>query len=254
MSDHTKIEWSDASWNPIRGVSPNRHMCQKISPGCDHCYASGMNYRFGGQEYSFGGVGDVRLDEKALRLPLTWKEPRRIFVCSMTDLFGEWVPQEWINAMLTVMWQAPQHQFQVLTKRPSVMRDALSDHYRSIQRSPLENVWLGTSIELDRFSWRANVLRDCPAAVRFVSAEPLLGPLPSLSLVGIDWLIAGGESGIRHRPCEADWVRDLRDRSQAADTAFFFKQWGGRTHAEKGRELDGRTWSEYPTVREPVPA
>jgi protein gp37 len=247
MSDHTKIEWSDASWNPIRGIAPNRHMCRKISPGCDHCYSSTMTRRFGGQEFPPEPTSiEVRLDEKALMLPLSWREPRRVFVCSMTDLFGEWVPQEWINAIFTVMWQAPRHQFQVLTKRPRIMRTALGDHYRSIQRSPLENVWLGTSIELDRFTWRANVLRDCPAAVRFVSAEPLLGPLPSLDLAGIDWLIAGGESGIGHRPCEPDWVCDLRDRSYEAHTAFFFKQWGGRTHAEGGRVLDGRTWDEYP--------
>jgi protein gp37 len=224
-------------------------MCRKISPGCDNCYASSMNYRFGGQEYKFEGarVGEVRLDEKALQTPLTWKEPRRVFVCSMTDLFGEWVPDAWIERMFAVMHLASQHQFQVLTKRPSRMREYLARiPMHPTSDAPLPNVWLGTSIELDRFTWRANVLRECPAAVRFVSAEPLLGPLPSLDLTGISWLIAGGESGVGHRPCEPDWVGDLRDRSMAAGTAFFFKQWGGRTHAAAGRMLDGRTWDDYP--------
>lgn len=279
MSDKSSIEWTDASWNPIRGVAPNRHMCRKISPGCDNCYASTMTARFGGQAYSYDQVGEVRLDEKALWMPLSWKEPRRIFVCSMTDLFGEWVPGYWIDQIFAVMAWAPQHQFQVLTKRPSLMLKYLTAAGRlgEIENArcdvcvrsggicgypgddcglladttlPLPNVWLGTSIELDRFAWRANVLRECPAALRFVSAEPLLGPLPSLDLTGIDWLIAGGESGAHHRPLELDWVRDLRDRSVAAGAAFFFKQVGGRTHAEGGRELDGRTWSEFPVARE----
>lgn len=308
MSDKTAIEWADSSWNPIRGIAPNRHMCQKISPGCDNCYASTQVHRFGGQEYSYDHVGEVRLDEKALLLPLTWKEPRRVFVCSMTDLFGEWVPQDWIDQLFGVMALTPWHTYQVLTKRPSRMRDYLTQlvqgpwaarvtvdgrpgtdvHFRMtgvlcdlfprcpaatlnrasawqderwpdgdgfLREWPLPNVWLGTSIELDRFTWRANVLRQCPAAVRFISAEPLLGPLPSLDLDGISWLIAGGESGARHRACMPAWVTDLRDRSQEAGTAFFFKQWGGRTHAEGGRVLGGRTWDEFPTpAREPVHA
>lgn len=276
MSDKSSIEWTDASWNPIRGIPPNRHMCSKISPGCDNCYASTMTARFGGVEYPPHRTDvEVRVDERALYLPLTWKEPRRVFVCSMTDLFGEWMPESWIDQVFAVMAWATQHQFQVLTKRPRRMLKYLRtpDRLSEIENArcdvcvrsggkcgypgddcglladtvlPLPNVWLGTSIELDRYSWRANLLRYCPAAVRFVSAEPLLGPLPSLDLTGIDWLIAGGESGQRHRPCEAEWVRDLRDRSVAAGTAFFFKQVGGRTHAEGGRELDGRTWDEFP--------
>lgn len=253
MSDRSSIEWTDASWNPLRGIPPNRHMCSKISPGCDNCYASTMTARFGGTEYPPHQTDiEVRLDEKALNAPLSWKEPRRIFVCSMTDIFGEWVPMDWLPRIWQVMWRAPQHQYQVLTKRPSRMLEFTSKWYRQTGDNPLRDldffshVWLGTSIELDRYTWRAEVLRDCPASVRFVSAEPLLGPLPSLRLQGIDWLIAGGESGIKHRPMEADWVRDLRDRSVAADTAFFFKQWGGRTHAAGGRQLDGRTWDEYP--------
>lgn len=274
MSDRSDIEWTDATYNPIRGIAPNRHMCSKISPGCDNCYASALNYRFGGDEFQRGRTDvAVRLDEKALLLPLKWQAPRRVFVCSMTDLFGEWVPDEWIDQVFGVMEIADHHQYQVLTKRPSRMlswlkRTTLATNTPFLQAVsipgstatrtvvdlaigrfdpwPLPNVWLGVSIEEDRFSWRAEVLKDCPAAVRFVSAEPLLGPLPTLSLSGIDWLITGGESGVRHRPIEAEWVRDLRDRSQAAGVAFFHKQWGGRTHAEGGRELDGRTWDEYP--------
>jgi protein gp37 len=250
MADHSAIEWTDATWNPIRGFEPNRWQCAKISPGCDNCYASTMNHRWGGSEYANAGTTPrVFLDDRVLKQPLSWREPRRVFVCSMTDLFGDWVPQAWVDAMFTVMWQAKQHQFQVLTKRPSRMCEMLERHYRSIQRSPLPNVWIGTSIELNRYAWRANPLRATPAAVRFVSAEPLLGPLPALDLTGIDWLITGGESGARHRPCEPDWVRDLRDRCALTGTAFFHKQWGGRTHAAGGRLLDGRTWNEYPEPR-----
>lgn len=254
VSDKSSIEWTDATWNPIRGIPPNRHMCSKISPGCDNCYASAQNYRFtskhGGVEFPPGRTDiEVRLDEKALLLPRSWKEPRRVFVCSMTDLFGEWVPVEWIGRMFNIMASMPQHQFQVLTKRPSRMLDVLNAYYSFPLVTPLPNVWLGVSIELDRYAWRANVLREIPAAVRFISAEPLLGPLPSLDLVGIDWLIAGGESGARHRPLDPDWVRDLRNRAYETGTAFFFKQWGGRTHAKGGRLLDGRTWDDYPVAK-----
>lgn len=213
-----------------------------------------MTRRFGGVEFPPHRTDvEVRLDEKALMLPLSWKEPRRVFACSMTDLFGEWVPDDWIVRVFEVMASAPQHQFQVLTKRPTRMQDFVTDLYERVwddsdkaPMGPLRNVWLGTSIELDRYSWRANVLRECPAAVRFVSAEPLLGPLPSLDLTGIDWLITGGESGQRHRPLDLEWVRDLRARCQASNVAFFHKQNGGRTHAEGGRLLDGRTWDQYP--------
>ena len=248
MSANSSIEWTDNTWNPIRGLGLNRWQCQKISPGCDNCYASTMNHRWGGDEYLPSSTlwPAVRLDEQALSLPSTWKTPRRVFVCSMTDLFGEWVPPDWQHAIFEVMRECPQHQFQVLTKRPSIMQYFARSYY--VGRSPLPNVWLGVSIEDDRYCWRAEVLKKIPAAVRFISAEPLIGPLPSLPLEGIDWLIAGGESGSRHRPMDVDWVRELRDASVGADppTAFFFKQWGGRTHAAGGRLLDGRTWDEYP--------
>jgi protein gp37 len=171
----------------------------------------------------------------------------------MTDLFGEWVPLQWIEAVSRVMASAPQHQFQVLTKRASRMAELTPKVYDRIygwtEKLPLPNVWMGVSIELDRYSWRANYLRETPAAIRFVSAEPLLGPLPSLDLRDIDWLITGGESGVHHRALDPEWVRPLRDRCRASYTAFFHKQNGGRTHAAGGRLLDGRTWDEYPQPR-----
>lgn len=257
MADHSSIEWCDASWNPIRGIGTNRWMCQRISAGCDNCYASTMNHRWGGSEYlplADLNAPAVRLDEKALKLPLSWRQPRRVFVCSMTDLFGEWVPVLWIERIFRVMASAPQHQFQVLTKRPSRMAIVVPMVYDRIwgyvPHAPLANVWLGVSIESNRYVWRANPLRATPAAIRFISAEPLLGPLPDLDLSGINWLITGGESGAHHRPMNLDWARSLRDRCEHTATAYFHKQNGGRTHAEGGRELDGRTWDEYPDSRQ----
>lgn len=222
MSDKTKIEWSDATFNPIR--YRGRHFCLKISPGCDNCYASTMTRRLIGKAYErvdeqriemakrSAERGDIYLDEKALQLPLTWKQPRKVFVCSMTDIFGEWVPDEWLDRIFAVMAVARQHTFQVLTKRPSRMREYLADPIRiqwaaldwlsqsnqSISLDwtwPLPNCWLGVSVESDAYAWRARVLAEIPAAVRWISAEPLLGPLPSLNLDQINWLIAGGESG-----------------------------------------------------------
>lgn len=214
MSDKTSIEWTatyhedgsvtpGATWNPIRGAGDNRWMCRKTSPGCDYCYASRLNKRFGGAEYAAAGTalmvtdspgsdarGDfIRLDERALTQPLRWKQPRMIFVCSMTDLFGEWVPDDWIRRIFQVMRDCPQHTFQVLTKRPARMKaicDTDLEWYRATGQCPerryLPNVWLGVSVELDRYAWRVKILSEIPAAVRFVSAEPLLGPLPSLEL------------------------------------------------------------------------
>lgn len=243
----SSVEWTDNSWNPIRGTDKNRWMCKHRSPGCDYCYADTMNHRWGGSHYlPIGdGVPEVTLSEKILLEPMKWKRPALTFVCDMTDLFGEWVPRDYQERMFDVMRQCPQHTFQVLTKRPDVMYNFMRE------REPLPNVWLGVSIEMDRFHWRANILCATPAAIRFISAEPLLGPLPTLNLNGIDWLIAGGESGARHRPCDLGWVRDLRDRCQAKDIAFFFKQWGGRTHAEGGCEIDGLEIKQFPQPRLP---
>lgn len=238
MSDRSDIEWTDATWNPVTG-------CTQISPGCDNCYALRFAERFrgvGGHPYEQGF--DLKLWPGRLELPLRWKRPRRIFVNSMSDLFHELVPDEHIIQVFDIMAQADWHIFQVLTKRPRRMAE-LSD------RLPWpSHIWAGTSVELDRFAWRSNsYLRQVPAAVRFVSAEPLLGPLPSLELDHLHWVIAGGESGWHNRPCEPAWVSDLRDRCNDADVAFFLKQWGGRTPKAGGRLLEGRTWDEMPSLQ-----
>ena len=243
MSDKSAIEWTDATWNPVTG-------CVQISPGCDHCYALRIAERFRGvpgHHYEQGF--DLRLWPSRLKLPLRWKEPRRIFVNSMSDLFHEDVPEALIVQVFDVMAQADWHIFQVLTKRPRRMAELAG----TLSWPP--HIWAGTSVELDRYAWRSNIyLREVPAAVRFVSAEPLLGPLPSLDLAHLDWLITGGESGPGHRPCDPTWVRDLRDRCLASSVAFFHKQWGGMTFKSGGRLLDGRLWNEFPRVREPAPA
>ena len=344
----TKIEWTDETWNPIVG-------CSRVSPGCDHCYAVGVVGRQMSPQHlgltvrPDGGrqdwTGEVRVVEHKLDEPLRWRKPRRVFVNSLSDLFHPAVTDDTIARIFAVMALAPQHTFQVLTKRPQRMAkwfayDFLGESQQVIVQEavtaltrklgwprpvifdgrmvnpeastphgrladdpnydrrapltwPLPNVWLGTSIESDRYAFRADHLRRTPAAVRFVSAEPLLGPLPSLDLTGIDWLIVGGESGPGARPMHPGWVRDLRDRCLApitegdefwplGRTSFFFKQWGdwlgfgpdqygesitlaattgalhkdwpgGRMSASvrvgkknSGRELDGRTWDEFP--------
>jgi protein gp37 len=237
MSDRSAIEWTDATWNPITG-------CTQISPGCDHCYALTFAERFRGVPGHYFAQGfDLTLRPSKLGLPLRWKAPRRIFVNSMSDLFHESVPEEFIQRVFDIMVQANWHTFQVLTKRPRRMAALAS-------RLPWPaHIWAGTSVELDRYSWRANAcLRAVPAAVHFVSAEPLLGPLPSLQLDHLDWLITGGESGRGHRACEPQWVYDLRDRCQAAGVPFFHKQWGGFTPKANGRMVEGRTWSQFPSA------
>ncbi len=240
MSDNSPIEWTDATWNPVTG-------CSKVSPGCANCYAETLSLRFGWSAKPWtpaNAAENVILHPERLLLPTRWRQPRRVFVNSMSDLFHELVPDPYIRQVFEVMAQCPRHEFQVLSKRPERMREL--HRLWTDRHGILPNVWLGTSIENDRWVGRANDLRATPAAVRFISAEPLLGPLPSLDLTGVDWLIVGGESGAGHRPMDPDWVRDLRDRCLAAGVAFFFKQWGGRTPKSHGRELDGRTWDQYP--------
>ena len=237
MAEHSRIEWTSASWNPVTG-------CDQVSPGCAHCYAKTFAERFAGvpghpYEQGFG----LRLWSDRLELPLRWRRPKLIFVNSMSDLFHERVPDDDIERVFDVMRRADHHIFQILTKR----------HDRLAELAPAlhwpENVWMGVSMENRRFVHRVHALREFRPAVRFISAEPLLGPLEGLDLTGIDWLIAGGESGPGHRRVDADWVRELRDRCAAEHVAFFFKQWGGRTAKARGRELDGRTWDEMPTRR-----
>jgi protein gp37 len=238
-SDRSAIEWTEATWNPVTG-------CSKVSPGCAHCYAERLSLRFGWSQRPWTpeyAEENVRLHPERLSQPSRWRRPRVVFVNSMSDLFHENVPEAFIEEVFATMLAAERHVFQILTKR----HDRLRDLAPSLPWP--ENVWMGVSIENSRWVERADALRDVPAAVRFISAEPLLGPLDALDLDGIDWLIVGGESGPRHRPIREEWVRDLRDRAEAVDVAFFFKQWGGRTSKARGRDLDGSEWSAMPTPR-----
>lgn len=242
MADHSAIEWTDASWNPVTG-------CSKVSPGCAHCYAETFAERWRGiHGHPYEQGFDLRFWPDRLAQPLRWAKPRMIFVNSMSDLFHEDIPIEYIQEVFDVMVAADRHTFQILTKRHMRLAEVAADLPWP------ENVWVGVSIENRRFVHRADYLREVPAAVRFISAEPLLGPLEGLDLTGIHWLIAGGESGPRHRPVKAQWVRDLRDQCHQDGVAYFFKQWGGHRPKSGGRELDGRTWDEMPSPRMFVPA
>lgn len=318
MTSDTNIEWTDTTWNPTTG-------CDRISPGCDNCYALTMakrlkgmgsaKYQTDGDPRTSGPGFGLAVHPDTLTEPLRWKKPRKVFVNSMSDLFHARVPREFLVRVFAVMAATPQHTYQILTKRPERAARILTDlctcgtghppgeHFRSemewaatshsptyvpglkhgiYHRSgwPLPNVWLGTSIESDDYTRRADALRRAPAAVRFISAEPLLGPLPSLDVTGIDWVIVGGESGRGARAMAPQWAQSLRDQCVKAEVPFFFKQWGewaptgylviggtlrgaylmgepvddmghrvemarvGKKAA--GRELDGRTWDEYP--------
>jgi protein gp37 len=234
MADNSRIEWTEATWNPVTG-------CSKVSPGCAHCYAETFAERWRGTDgHPYEQGFDLRLWPERLEVPLRWRRSRVVFVNSMSDLFHERIPDEYIRRVFDVMARADWHVFQVLTKREQRMCELAE------RLDWPANVWMGVSIENRRFVHRADALRIVPAAVRFISAEPLLGPLERLDLNAIDWLIAGGESGPRHRRVDVDWVRDLRDRCTEEGVAFFFKQWGGRTAKAGGRLLDGRTWNDMP--------
>lgn len=263
MSDSTTIGWTNATWNPTSG-------CSHVSAGCEHCYAEALSLRFGTTKVPWtapNAFRNVVVHNDRLPIPLRWKQPRRIFVNSMSDLWHENIQSDFIAAVFAVMAMARRHTFQVLTKRPERMRRLLADRdfcelvpaYLDVmatnqtERSladtwPLPNVWLGVSIEQDRWCERADILRDTPAAVRFISAEPLLEPLPSLNLTAINWLIVGGESGPQRRPFDVAWARALRDQAQDAGVALFYKQ-GGAFKSGQDRVLDGRTWDEYPEVQ-----
>lgn len=243
----TSIEWTEKTWNPIRG-------CSRISPGCEHCYAERMAHRFAGEGKPFEGLtrtsrkgpqwtGRVQLVHEALREPLRWRTPSIVFVNSMSDLFHDAVPDEFIKSVFATMESTPRHTFQVLTKRA----DRLAALSPSLPWP--RNVWMGVSIESDEYSWRADRLRTLDAKVKFLSLEPLLGPLPSLSLSGIDWVIVGGESGPGARPMREEWLRTLHIRCREHAIPFFFKQWGGVRKKKAGRELDGRTYDEMPIDR-----
>jgi protein gp37 len=235
MADHSSIEWTEATWNPITG-------CSKVSPGCAHCYAERFAERWRGVPgHSYEQGFELRLWPERLEMPLRWRRPRLIFVNSMSDLFHENVPFDFVRRVFDVMALAHWHTFQVLTKRHERLAELASE------LAWPANVWVGVSIENKRWVERADYLREVrKAAVRFISAEPLLGPLEGLDLTDIDWLIAGGESGPRHRPVRDEWLTNLRDRCAEAGVPFFFKQWGGRSSKAGGRILEGETWSEMP--------
>lgn len=244
MSDNSAIEWTEATWNPVTG-------CSEVSPGCAHCYAKTFAERFRGVPGHPYEVGfDLTLRPERLQQPLAWKTPRLIFVNSMSDLFHEDVPLEFIAQVFEVMEQATHHTFQILTKRAERLEAVAS------QLPWPENIWMGVSVENQRWTSRIDALRRTPARVKFLSCEPLLGPL-GLTLSDIDWVIVGGESGPRARPMQLDWARSIRDQCLAAEVPFFFKQWGafdsdGRRVGKKraGRVLSGRTWDEMPRARE----
>lgn len=233
MSDNSDIEWTDATWNPVTG-------CTKVSAGCKNCYAERFAERFRGVPgHPFEQGFDLRIWEDRLLQPLKWRTPRRIFVNSMSDLFHPGVPSQFIRRCFDVMGRAEQHQFQVLTKRPERALGMAGDLPWP------ENVWMGTSVENQTVAHRVDTLRRIPAKIRFLSCEPLIGPLV-LNLEGIDWVIVGGESGPGARPMRPEWVRSIRDQCRGADVHFFFKQWGGVIKKRAGRELDGQTYDEMP--------
>lgn len=270
MSQGSAIEWTDHTWNPVTG-------CDRVSPGCDHCYAQTLakrlkamgnrRYQVDGEPKTSGPGFGLTLHSDVVDLPDTWKKPRRVFVNSMSDLFHPKVPDQFIGRVWAAMARNPQHQFQILTKRhrrlPTLVTKMVEEH------GVLENVWLGVSVEDQEWAdRRIPCLIDTPAAVRFLSCEPLLGSvdlcgllrLPAAGPRGIvysdpviHWVIVGGESGHGARPMDSGWVEEIRDQCISDNVAFFFKQWGGRTPKAGGRELDGRTWDEMPVSRTAFP-
>jgi len=236
VANGSPIEWTESTWNPVTG-------CSKTSLGCRHCYAermAGRLHAMGNPRYRNGF--QVTLHHDQVDLPLRWSKPQMIFVNSMSDLFHRDVPTEFITQVFEVMARASHHTFQLLTKRAKRLR-ALSP---SLPWS--DNVWLGVSVETATYVERIACLRDAPAAVRFLSLEPLLGPMPELPLDGINWVIVGGESGPGARPMRVEWARSIRDQCLAAGVPFFFKQWGGVQRTKAGRQLDGKTWDQFPRV------
>lgn len=247
VSNGSSIEWTEATWNPTTG-------CDRVSSGCDNCYALSLakrlkamgvaKYQTDGDPRTSGPGFGVKLHPDTLRLPQTWSKPRLVFVNSMSDLFHARVPTDYVQRVFAVMAASPMHSFQILTKRSRrLVRIASQVEWPS-------NVWMGVSVEKDDQCARVDDLRAVPAAVRFLSLEPLLGPLPSLDLTGVNWVILGGESGPRARPIDPEWVREVRDHCIGLNVPFFFKQWGGHTPKRGGRILDGRTWDQMPRLGE----
>jgi len=258
MSAKSSIEWTESTWNPVTG-------CDRVSPGCDHCYAMTLakrlkamgnpRYQQDGKRKTSGPGFGVTLHHDQVALPQRWKKSRMIFVNSMSDLFHPDVPDSFIRDVFDSMSKAHQHTFQILTKRPRRMQRLLSK-WTDLAQTPLRHVWLGVSVENQEWAdKRVPLLLETPAAVRFLSCEPLLGPVdladylvPSGGQPAIHWVIVGGESGPRARPMQLAWARQLRDTCAESATPFFFKQWGGRTPKAGGRELEGRTWDQMPVT------
>lgn len=246
MARRSSIEWTEMTWNPVTG-------CDRVSAGCENCYALHMakrlkamgsaRYQVDGNPTTSGPGFGVQVHRDLLDLPSTWRSPRIVFVNSMSDLFHAKVPVEFIHSVFETMRETPQHTYQILTKR-SLRLSRLAPNLEWPA-----NVWMGVSVENSEQLRRVDHLRSVPAKVRFLSCEPLLGDLAGIDLSGIHWVIAGGESGPRYRPVELSWVRSIRDEARQASVPFFFKQWGGRTPKGLGRELDGRIWDELPAAQ-----
>jgi protein gp37 len=254
VMSETQIEWTDATWNPVAG-------CAVLSEGCTNCYAMNMAKRLeamgvdkykgltrkSGKRTIWKGI--VHEDHKSLQIPYKWRKPRKIFVNSMSDLFHDDVSLDFIRAVWKVMKETPQHNYQILTKRPERMLEVLTQYIKEV----LPNVWLGTSIENEKVSERVEFLRDVPAAIRFISFEPLIGAVGEIDLSYIHWAIVGGESGARARPIEETWIDQIHEQCDMYDTAFFFKQWGtwGSDNKKRSKKANGRTyknkhWDEMP--------
>ncbi|QKZ14333.1 DUF5131 family protein [Spirosoma sp. KUDC1026] len=233
----SSIEWTEMTWNPTTG-------CDKISAGCKFCYAEVMTKRLKamGQEKYAGGFRDIRTHESELLRPFSWKSPKVVFVNSMSDLFHDKVPVSFIKQVFQTMNDCPQHTFQVLTKRA----ENVEKYSKLLTWSP--NIWMGVSVEDEQVVHRIDNLRNSGAAIKFLSLEPLIGPLPDLNLTGIDWVIVGGESGRKPRPMNPEWVLDIQRQCAEQGVAFFFKQWGGTNKKAAGRELNGRTYDEMPSL------
>lgn len=234
----TAIEWTDATWNPVTG-------CTKITAGCDHCYAERFSERFRGTPgHPFKNGFDLTLRPERLEQPLQWRKPRMIFVNSMSDLFHKEIPAEFISSVFDTMERADWHIYQVLTKRSSLLQKFVGQRYG--ERKAPAHIWFGVSVEDKHATTRIRHLQRANVSIRFLSIEPLIAPVGTLSLAGIDWVIVGGESGPGARPMKQEWVVDIRDQCVAARVAFFFKQWGGRSPKSGGRLLEGEEWNQFP--------
>lgn len=237
MALKSSIEWTESTWNPITG-------CDKISPGCKFCYAERMAKRLKAMDSANYKKGfKLSLHEQVVELPLTWKKPQTIFVNSMSDIFHKNVPLEFIQRIFEVMNKAHWHKFQVLTKRSDILLK-----YNS-KLNWTDNIWMGVSVENERYTYRIDHLRDTNAKTKFLSVEPLIGPINKLDLDNIDWVIVGGESGPGARPMKEEWVIKIKDECKKAKVPFFFKQWGGVQKKKAGRLLDGKTWDQMPKFR-----